>query len=126
MNVGIFWVYAGQVFGALTPLSEAELGIPGMLDSPQNHVDAWPRVRRFLPQHLRDGEYFEIPRGRVLYSTTGLRAIVYMDATLHKKNIKAKVSKYFDLDQTKTSWRFDDHYTTSSTNLDDLFGEMDE
>lgn len=63
MNVGIFWVYDGQVFGALTPLSEAELGTPGMHDSPQNHVDAWPCVRSFLPQHLRDGEYFKSPEG---------------------------------------------------------------
>lgn len=119
-RIGIYWVHDGRVVGLSCPLDEAEAGIPGLLDSPFTHVDAWPSVKaqNRLPPHL---EYDEIPRGRVLYAAEAQASIVYGDRALigaprsvdlaepvmrHRKAIM----EFFDMEPDKVIWRHDDHY----------------
>lgn len=125
MNVGIFWFHNGTIIGKATPLTEAEEGLPGVFDSSENHVDVWDAIRHQLPAAFRDGEYFELPRGRVLYSKTLKHSIVYMDKTLRTAAIKSAICEFFDLDAQKVKWLVDDHYTTNTSALDRLFGEFD-
>ena len=40
-KIGIFWVYKNQVIGKACDLSQGDENIPGLLDSPDNHIDLW-------------------------------------------------------------------------------------
>jgi hypothetical protein len=83
-QVGIFWVYKGRLMALPIPLDQAETrGI--MLDSPDAHVQVWPRmVARYKGEFpvLTILEYEEVPRGRVIFDTATRTFILYIDATL--------------------------------------------
>ena len=40
-ELGIFWVFDTQVFGRARPLAEGYERWPGLLDSPDDHIDLW-------------------------------------------------------------------------------------
>lgn len=65
-RIGIYWIHDGRVVGVSCTLQDAEVGVPGLLDSPYTHVDAWSSMKNLhhLPRHL---DYDALPRGRVMY-----------------------------------------------------------
>jgi hypothetical protein len=119
--IGVFWVADGIVFGKAVPLSEAATGLPGLLDCSDTHADLWERSPSLRPERFRGMEYFEVPRGRVLYSVTLERAIVYLDDALLRVETRSKIAEFFSLGLEKSDWRRDDHYTTQARKLDGLF-----
>jgi len=120
--IGIFWVYKETVFGKAINIDKGEEDVPGVVDSPDNHTDCWDseteRLQLFL--ELRFNEYFDVPRGRVLYSRKEEQANIYMDKVLFNDNTKQLIKDYFQLNDTKIDWRTDPHYTTSADDLDEL------
>ena len=119
-QVGIFWVFRGELLAAAYALRAGqEYGdaINGLTD----HVKFWPR---FQEQHrkLRDLEYQDVPRGRVLFMKPTWKFCVYMDKTLHTAKIKRAVLHHFDLPRNNTKFLMDAHYTTDPAELDRLFG----
>lgn len=132
-RIGIYWVHDGRVVGLSCPLDQAEAGIPGLLDSPFTHVDAWPQVRAEagLPPHL---EYDDLPRGRVLYASEAQASIVYGDGKLIGasravvlaepiRRIRDAIMTFFDVAADKVVWRHDDHYTVGRERIDPLLDE---
>lgn len=115
-RIGIFWVYRKAVMGRTVDLAEGEEGVPGLLDSPDNHADLWENDPKLLAPYpeLRDREYFDVPRGRVLWRRDDATAIVYMDRTLFNDDIKVKIANFFDLATSKIEWMSDPHYTSRS------------
>ena len=122
-KIGIFWVYKNTVIGKACELSEGEETFPGMLDSPDTHVDLWQVNEEFMicfPE-LRDFEYQDVPRGRVVYSTEANRAIVYMDSVLHSAEVKRAIATFFQLGDSDILWETDIHYTTDPGRIRSLF-----
>jgi hypothetical protein len=66
-------------------------------------------LRRQLPE-LKDKEYEQLPRGRVIFDTNKNKAIIYLDKTLLKKRKVNEVLNFFDLDFTSAVLRTDPHY----------------
>ena len=58
-------------------------------------------------------EYFEVPRGRVLYDQTTDCSVVYLDAVLNKPSARTLILSFLELCGSRTRWRLDPHYTTS-------------
>jgi hypothetical protein len=123
--IGIFWVYKNTVFGHAIPAEKGEDRGAGVFDSPDNHSDFWDRetdhVRRF--PELRHCEYFDIPRGRALYSEIDRQALVYMDKALFTETTKQRIAEFFQLESKRVAWRTDDHYSTDPDEIDRLFEE---
>lgn len=126
-KIGVFWIHQGVVLGRALLLSGGEEGMPGLLDSPDTHVDLWERQPGLikLPLPLRRSEYFSIPRGRVLWDRKQNRSIVYMDSELFSPDIKMKIMVFFGLEGCEVSWKTDSHYTTQSNDLAALLDEGD-
>lgn len=121
-KIGIFWVYKKRVIGKHRELREGNENVPGLIDSPDAHVDLWEKDKIYIGQfpELRGTEYQTIPRGRILYSTKSKKMIVYMDKTLHSSDTKKVIADFFDLNYVKIAWKTDGHYTTESHELDGL------
>lgn len=124
VKVGVFWVNKGVVFGKATHLMFAEEGLPGMLDSNDNHSEVWEDIKFQISTESVDLQYFDIPRGRVLYSKKMAVSLVYMDSVLHKKSIKTSITDFFGLSHDKTRWCHDEHYTTNAVDLDKLLDDF--
>ena len=123
LNIGVFWFYKGHVLGREADLADGEEGVPGLIDSPDNHTDLWDGTILRKHPELRGREYYEVPRGRVLWDSNQSSAIIYLDARLLNDDIKAKITQFFDLKNEEVVWRTDPHYTTDDKNLERLFNE---
>ena len=49
-KIGIFWVYKDTVIGKARELEDGEENVPGLIDSPDSHVDLWEHHQCFLAQ----------------------------------------------------------------------------
>lgn len=99
--------------------------MPGLIDSPDSHIDLWEFDPSFIipfPE-LKDSEYQDVPRGRVIYSTKINKAVVYMDKVLNSTETRKIVADFFQLNGDDILWKFDNHYTTTSSEIDGLFEE---
>jgi len=127
-KIGIFWVYAGEVFGRAVDLSAAEERAPGYLDSPDDHADLWENhlgLLRPFPT-LRDEEYHKVPRGRVIWQKKQQVATVYMDTTLFDAKTKSDIVAFFNLEDAHVCWKTDPHYTTDRKQLARLFDDEED
>lgn len=122
-KIGIFWVYRNKIIGKAIDLNKGEENIPGVIDSPDTHIDYWEHDLSFINPfpELRGVEYHTVPRGRVLFSVKENMAIIYMDKVLFKNEIKALIKDFFDIAESKVSWRRDIHYSTDQHDIDNLF-----
>ncbi|RYZ44641.1 MAG: hypothetical protein EOO72_05740, partial [Myxococcaceae bacterium] len=64
-RLGIYWLVNGKVESFSQPMSEVR-PVDMVRDTDLGHADTWPRVVGRHPE-LRGREYFEVPRGRVLF-----------------------------------------------------------
>lgn len=118
-SVGIFWVEGTTIYAHAVPLI-AGLDYGNCVNGPLDHVDYWPELERQHPR-LRGREYFELPRGRVVYRRQENRFAVLMDARLHHRALKAALRVRFHLPARKTQFEQDAHYTTDPKVLRALF-----
>jgi hypothetical protein len=120
--IGIFWVYKETVFGKAINIDKGEEFVPGIIDSPDNHTDYWDTGKEHLQlfPELRFSEYFDVPRGRVLFSRNDGQANIYMDKVLFNDKTKQLIKGFFQLNDTQPDWRTDPHYTTISEDIDQL------
>ncbi|MCK4086624.1 hypothetical protein HCY58_06020 [Acinetobacter radioresistens] len=109
MSIGIFWFYDNKVIGIAHDFSLKEADSIGLIDSKYTHVDYWEILRRQLPE-LKDREYEQLPRGRVIFDTNKNKAIIYIDETLLKRRKVNEILNFFDLDFTSVVLRTDSHY----------------
>jgi hypothetical protein len=123
VKVGVFWIYRKTVVGRAIDLETGEEGVPGLIDSPDNHADLWEKVVLGAFPELCDHQYFDIPRGRVLWDANNERAIVYLDASLNAPEIRAEIARFFDLYDDAITWRSDAHYNTNKEALNKLFSD---
>jgi hypothetical protein len=70
---------------------------------------------------LWDVEYYQVPRGRVVFNKAEHRFYVYLHKVLRKARIKRMIVEPFHLPLKQTVFRTDLHYTTDPDDLDRLF-----
>ena len=92
MKIGIFWFYKNQVLGISHEFDLNNSDSLGMIDSIYNHVSYWDELQNEFSE-LREIEYEDIPRGRVIFDKNKNKLIIYLDKKLL---IKSKVSKICD------------------------------
>src|SRR5437899_2791486 len=69
-QIGIFWVYRGQILRFTQPVSQVP-AVGGFRDSSYGHDGFWKQMIDLFPE-LSLKEYFDIPRGRVLFAVNGV------------------------------------------------------
>ncbi|MDP1663569.1 MAG: hypothetical protein Q8L79_00445 [Methylobacter sp.] len=124
-KIGVFWVHNRTVIGKAGSVEAGIEGVPGIIDSHENHVDVWDINRQWLREFpcLAGVEYQEIPRGRVLFLKKENRPLVYLDKSLMAIENRLLISKFFEFEQSMALWKSDFHYATSKNELDNLFDE---
>lgn len=123
VTVGIFWVYQSTVFGVAEKVDTQQKDSLGKVDSNYQHWDVWEGKPSpaDIPAALLHIEYFEVPRGRVIYDSYREKYIIFADKTLKNKENRKQILAFFSLDASTVVWASDPHYTTNTEELDDLF-----
>lgn len=127
-KVGIFWVYKSTVIGKRAALRDGHENVPGIIDSPFNHVDCWEHDPSFdnpFPE-LRGSEYQTIPRGRVLYQTKNESHVIYLARELLGSASQTLIAEFFEFDAANATWEIDLHYTTSPEEIDSFFEDSED
>jgi hypothetical protein len=119
-KVGIFWFYKRTLLTASAPLDKG-VETSDSVNGPFDHIDFWPILQRQHPK-LRQLEYEDVPRGRVLFLKATRTFDIYMDKRLHTPTFKRQLLAAFDLPKSRTRYRTDPHYTTDPKDLELLFG----
>jgi hypothetical protein len=118
-DVGIFWVDQGQLIITAVPVADGvDDGL--FVNGPYDHDPYWAIVQR-TQMHLWSVEYYQVPRGRVLFNKAEHRFYVYLDKVLCTATIKRLIVERFHLPRQQTVFRTDVHYTTDPNDLDRLF-----
>jgi len=115
-NVGIFWLFEGRLTLDVSPLSQAE-SYGDCLGHPTSHDEYWT-AQQCLGVVPRDMEYYECPRGRVVYNSKTKRFALYVDrCILKRKSIDKQIMKAMHLPAGQTDVMTDGpdgHYRCSS------------
>ena len=122
-KIGIFWWHNGRVLSAISPVAEGT-AVNGIVDSAFAHVDTWPNLQK-RHRELRDLEYEDVPRGRVLFLQRQNKFRVLLDKKLLEPAIKAAICQTFGLPKAGTEFEFktDSHYTTDPVAIARLLDE---
>jgi len=111
LKIGIFWFYKNEVIGIAHELKISEADSLGMIDSHYEHISYWNKLRCKYSE-LREIEYEEIPRGRVVFNKNKNKLIIYLDKKLLKKEIVYKIYEFFNSDKYLSILMSDPHYRT--------------
>lgn len=124
MKIGIFWFYKNTVLGIAEDISQGFKGYNGLIDSNFDHVNVWEtlELKKQFPE-LKNMEYEQIPRGRILYSSKQSKHIIYMDKILFEPDIKQKIADFFNINLNQIMWKKDPHYNTNQDELNCLFDD---
>ncbi len=120
-KIGIFWFFKCKSIIASVPLEEGTddgTFINGIYD----HIDFWSIVKIKHPE-LRFFEYEDVPRGIVLFSKKENIFFIYMDKTLLNQKNKDIIMNEFNLNDSRTRFMTDIHYTTDEQELERLFND---
>jgi len=106
--IGIFWIYKGQIL----QFAESVQNVPpggGFKDSNFTHDAYWSQVQRMYPE-LADKEYFDIPRGRVLFVINGVYRTILPTVESKNSTLVSRIILNFSLPKGKTVVTTDQHY----------------
>ena len=125
-KVGVFWIYDGTIFGKSVSIDSGIEGVPGFIDSPDNHADVWEFERPWaqVSKELSSIEYQDISRGRVLFLSEQNKSLIYADKNLFNTQNKQLISSFFEFKLEDAIWKADAHYTISKNDIDRLFDEL--
>jgi len=102
-SVGPFFYINKKLYTHSVPMSEFKRD-ERFYNDPISHLD-------FFDTLNIDGDYGNYPRGRVVYDSLKDKYIVYMDKSIMTEDIKHSVMLSYCLDEDKTVFRRDAHYT---------------
>jgi hypothetical protein len=111
-QVGIFWLYKGQILQFTQPVS-AIPPVGGFKDSNYNHDAYWGQMTKMFPE-LAAKEYYDIPRGRVLFQVNGTYIIMLPSKEATNRMVVSRIIKNFNLPAAKSVAKADHHYDPSS------------
>lgn len=109
-KVGIFWFLGDEIIEFAQDQTAVPVNHVGFKDSPWDHYAVWDKVVKVYPQ-LQGKEYFDIPRGRVLYNTKDdMYHIITSTALANDQKKINKVMRAFSLPIRNTKAITDPHY----------------
>jgi hypothetical protein len=120
-KVGIFWFVLDDMGGRHMladgcDLAEAEPYGDCLTFGP-GHSEIWNKWRRSGPPSnralmtiIRDDEYEDWPRGRIVFDRIADRFMLYADRRITAEGLTAKVAQYFCLPADRTVIQYDLHY----------------
>ena len=116
--MGIFWHYKKKLLTYSFPVNE----VPeqsGFIDVGMGHYDLWSTFQK-LDRDLKDVEYEELPRGRILYDVANKIYKVYASSTMIlTEGFQDLVFHTFNLPKTATVFESDLHYEPPKDPLED-------
>lgn len=101
--VGPFFYIDGRIFSHRDSLSNFDQ-LTRFFDDPVSHFDYFQTLGI-------DGDYGNYPRGRVIFDNFHRKFIVYLDKALDKKEIKESIKLTYCLEEERTVFKRDAHYT---------------
>ena len=96
-EVGLFWVYQGNVYGNSVPINDV-LPDPGTRhkDDKRLHVYEWFKVKPLMQGLPSDAKYTDVPRGRVVYFEEDRQFQIWANAeTLGDSGIVSKILEFY-------------------------------
>ena len=106
-HVGIWWHDAERLVAFLQSISEIK-AVGHLIDSDLTHDAVWETARHELTGH-EDAEYFDIPRGRIVWDTVHCSGILY-HGNATPTDVFEELAKLFRLPRWEA--RLDEHYLT--------------
>ena len=106
-HVGIWWHDAERLVAFLQSIAEIK-AVGHLIDSGLSHDAVWETARHELTDH-EDAEYFEIPRGRIVWDTVHCSGILY-HGNATPTDVLEDLARLFRLPRWET--RLDEHYLT--------------
>ena len=101
--VGPFFYIGGRLFSHRDQLTNFDK-LTRFFNDPVSHFDYFNMLGI-------DGDYDNYPRGRVIYDNFHRKFIVYLDKALEKKDIKESIKLTYCLEEGRTVFKRDSHYT---------------
>lgn len=122
-KIGIFWFVNSQIYTAIEEIQLSEINSSAIIDTELEHWAVWedanvlsiPGVDRY------ECEYFDYPRGRVLYAAHLKKHLIYLDAALLKRKTQSLICEAFKIPADRVVWKLDEHYTSNAIELNKLF-----
>jgi hypothetical protein len=116
--LGIFWIVAGRIVAFTTPVSKVE-SVGGFKDSKFGHYHVWQAVVRKNPK-LSGKEYWERPRGRVVYAVADDQFRLFLPSSHAKdQRLIRRIAKRYSLPIRKVKVWSDQHYEPPPLDLSD-------
>ena len=106
-HVGIWWHDDERLVAFLQSIAEIK-AVGHLIDSDLSHDAVWETARHELTDH-EDAEYFEIPRGRIVWDTVHCSGILY-HGNATPTEVFEELAKLFRLPRWEA--RLDEHYLT--------------
>ena len=117
-EVGIWWFIDGKMVADSIPWTEAPEHA-GFYNGNSDHHKLWTRVQRFLPK-LRDSEYTDFPRGRVVYDKSKTNFMCYgSKKSTYSTPMRRRILTEFKLPLAQTKFLSDLHYEDPTSDLFD-------
>jgi len=117
-QVGVFWLIARKIIAFSQPLEHVHV-VAGAQDSDFGHDPLWPKVVQRFPK-LRGKEYWQVPRGRVLYRVKEELFVIFGPArVVSNKRLVAQIAREFNLPIGQYRGIADMHYDPPPADLDD-------
>ena len=108
-EVGIFWIYRGELIQESLPHVEGEV-YGEFINGKSGHYEFWKSVQKRVPA-LRNYEYDEVPRGRVIFSKRDGKFHIYgSEQFVKNEEERNMVLKAFNIPEAEAVFRFDEHY----------------
>ena len=106
-HVGIWWNDDKRLVAMLQTISKIK-NVGHLIDSDLSHDSAWETARHELSGH-EDAEYFDIPRGRIVWDTVHCSGVLY-HGNATPTDVFEELAKLFRLPRWEA--RLDEHYLT--------------
>lgn len=113
-EVGIWWYFNNELIFHSVPAEEGE-NIDGFINDPISHNSYWRSIIRRSPE-LRDYEYDQIPRGRIVKRVRDNQFYVFGPRYLMSKTVIRDLIKQSFMLPATTKFSQDDHYEDPNGN----------
>ena len=115
-HIGIFWVYRGRLIALGTPLDKV-VAHGGVQNVEAGHYEVWPQIQRRYPA-LRRKEYYEVPRGRILYDGGRGEFWLFAPQSLQRRRPTIdRIIRRYGLPPAKVRLKSDLHYEPPGDDL---------
>jgi len=120
-EIGIFWILPNnKIVGEKISLREASHSPSQFKDIEKSHDEVWNK-NKIIWGH-REDEYYEVPRGRVLFDAKARRFVLISSSAIVKDPVTVgKIMSFFNISQFEPILKADLHYENPADV--DLFDE---